>query len=60
MLGKCTDMTLHGRCRETIFPRTDEITGDVINDERCYYHDKLHRGLLTNAEAIGVIENEDE
>jgi hypothetical protein len=49
----CTEIVLSGkRCRE---PVSLNATSD---DKKCYYHDKVARGLTNTAEAIGAIEED--
>lgn len=50
----CVDITLRGRCAENVYPSR------VAEGEspRCYYHDKIYRGLCDNSSAV-VVEDVD-
>lgn len=49
---RCIDMTNRGRCPQQ--------ARNEFNDERCYYHSKVYRGLMQTAEAIMLLEDDDE
>ena len=41
----CTEMVIRGRCKEQIWECSE-------SDTRCYYHNKLHKGMLSDADII--------
>lgn len=49
---RCVDLTNHGRCPQ-------QVSRNEHNDDRCYYHDKVYRGLMSTAEAIILLEDDE-
>lgn len=47
---KCVDITLRGRCAEAVYP--SRVDGD--SSPRCYYHSKLHAGLIGDSSGVDI------
>lgn len=47
-MHQCTEIVINGRCPQ-------DAWGD---NEYCYYHEKVHAGLMTTADVIGALEED--
>ncbi len=48
---RCIDLTNNGRCPQQ--------TRNEFNDNRCYYHSKVNRGLMSTAEVIDLLDDDE-